>query len=93
MIPGAIMFSIFGISGQTIVEFASRQQVRNQANNVPAWRRIVNSKWFPMKLLSDDEYAEILAAKVLKLDVEIEAIDEEIRKTKAAEEHTPESNE
>jgi len=46
------------------------------------WRQAVNSKWSPMKVLSDDEYAALLKEKLLRVDVDISVIDDDIAEWK-----------
>lgn len=52
----------------------------------PILQRLADSKWIPLKTLSDDEYRGILGEKLLSIEAEIAIIDEkieELEKTKA----------
>ncbi|GME28238.1 hypothetical protein GTA08_BOTSDO04380 [Neofusicoccum parvum] len=63
VIPGAVMFSIFGFAGQHIYNFFDTRHAAR-----------------PVKVLSEDEYEEMLKEKLLKVDVEIALVDESIEK-------------
>ncbi|KAH0538412.1 hypothetical protein FGG08_005012 [Glutinoglossum americanum] len=42
------------------------------------WENLLNSKWSPVKPLSDKEYEQMLEEKLLRLNAEIALIDEDI---------------
>ncbi|KAL8799319.1 MAG: hypothetical protein Q9200_007566, partial [Gallowayella weberi] len=59
---------------------ASRNNVSDDATNVPSnsikpveprWKRILNSKWSPMKVLSDEEYENLLREKLVRVEAEL----------------------
>ncbi|KAL9594070.1 MAG: hypothetical protein Q9219_007235 [cf. Caloplaca sp. 3 TL-2023] len=97
IIPGAIMFSLFGFAGQHVY---NRLDARHAASLVtqsspnatddpskttsdrPLWTRILNSKYSPMKVLSDEQYQDILKEKLIRVDAEIALVDDEIEKVK-----------
>ncbi|KAL9587697.1 MAG: hypothetical protein Q9203_003413 [Teloschistes exilis] len=113
IIPGIIMFSLFGFAGQYIynaldvrqgslialkdsrpsdinsVTMSRSDQIQsastnpNKSLNQPIWRRVFNSKWSPMKVLSDEEYEKMLRQKLLRADAEIAILDDDIAKAKA----------
>ncbi|KAL8818692.1 MAG: hypothetical protein Q9223_002729 [Gallowayella weberi] len=101
IIPGLIMFSLFGFTGQHLYNAldvrhqnlpaspASRNNVSDDATNVPSnsikpveprWKRILNSKWSPMKVLSDEEYENLLREKLVRVEAELAMVDEDIEK-------------
>jgi hypothetical protein len=48
----------------------------------PLWRRALNSKYSPMKVLSDEQYAAMLKEKLLRVEADIAVIDDDIAKWK-----------
>ncbi|KAF2258278.1 hypothetical protein CC78DRAFT_572610 [Lojkania enalia] len=91
VIPGAIMFTLFGYGGQHLYNFIDRQNtepvlrgaepktVEEKKKENENWmQRLAKSKWSPMSNLSDGEYLEKLNEKMLKLDAEIALVDERI---------------
>ncbi|KAL9592722.1 MAG: hypothetical protein Q9179_006431 [Wetmoreana sp. 5 TL-2023] len=48
--------------------------------NQPFWKRALDSKWSPMKILSDEEYEKMLKQKLLRVEAEIAILDEDIAK-------------
>ncbi|KAL8805228.1 MAG: hypothetical protein Q9182_002103 [Xanthomendoza sp. 2 TL-2023] len=99
IIPGLIMFSIFGFTGQHLYNTldarhqsrsatpASKNIVGDDATNLasngtrpvePRWKRILNSKWSPMKVLSDEEYEKILREKLVRVEAELVMVDDDI---------------
>ena len=85
------MFTLFGYLGQTIfniLDARHTQQVYQAAtedrDKASFWRRIANSKYSPMKVLSNEEYEKILQKKLLRVEAEIAVIDEDIEKLKAS---------
>ena len=90
IIPGTIMFTIFGYIGQSLYNTIDERNTRksqqeategNEAGSL--WRRIANSKWSPMKVLTDEEYEKILQEKLLRVRAEIAVLDDDIEKLKA----------
>lgn len=51
----------------------------------PLWKRVLNSKWSPMKVLSDEQYEKILREKLLRVEAELAIVDEDIEKVKQRE--------
>ncbi|KAF4307791.1 hypothetical protein GTA08_BOTSDO04380 [Botryosphaeria dothidea] len=89
IIPGAVMFSIFGFAGQHLYDFLdSRHAARfeeaaaaDKAADSKSWlRKLADSRFSPVKVLSEDEYEQMLKEKLLKVDVEIALVDESIDK-------------
>lgn len=83
------MFSIFGLLGQTIynsMDAQHTQELRLAATegqkeaDSTIWRRVADSKWSPMKVLSDEEYENMLREKLLRVNAEIALVDESIER-------------
>lgn len=57
-----------------------------QANtpSKPFLERMAQSKWIPLKSLSDDEYRGILGEKLLSIEAEIALIDDKIEELERA---------
>ncbi|KKK20015.1 hypothetical protein ARAM_004050 [Aspergillus rambellii] len=79
LIPGVVVFSLLGYVGQISYNAIDRWQLE-QANapSKPILQRIADSKWIPLKALSDDEYRGILHEKLLSIEAEMALIDEKI---------------
>jgi hypothetical protein len=86
IIPGTVMFAIFGATGQA---FYNRVDARNPESSgktkdlKDSW---LNSKWSPMKVLSDADYEKMLQEKLLKVNAEIALVDENIATLRVQEE-------
>ncbi|KAG0648811.1 hypothetical protein D0Z07_5051 [Hyphodiscus hymeniophilus] len=79
VLPGALMFGLFGAAGQALFNSADAKNLK-QANAPErdlkdSW---LNSKWSPMKVLSDQEYEDMLREKLLRVNAEIALVDEKI---------------
>ncbi|KAF2733583.1 hypothetical protein EJ04DRAFT_513086 [Polyplosphaeria fusca] len=96
VIPGAIMFTLFGWGGQTAYNYLDKENtdaVVSQARpkseeekrleNENWMQRAAKSKWIPMKALTDDEYVQMLNEKLLALNAEIAIVDDRIEKFKS----------
>ncbi|KAI4095980.1 MAG: hypothetical protein L6R37_007010 [Teloschistes peruensis] len=55
----------------------------NESLDQPIWRRVLNSQWSPMKVLSDEEYEKMLRQKLLRADAEIAILEDDIAEAKA----------
>ncbi|TVY84227.1 hypothetical protein LSUE1_G000540 [Lachnellula suecica] len=85
--PAVVMFSLLGAAGQAA---HNRNTTRNAdlSQTTPAksepfsW---MNSKWSPMKVLSDVEYEKMLQEKLLRVNAEIAMIDDNIAALRAQE--------
>ncbi|KAL3467801.1 hypothetical protein BJX64DRAFT_123421 [Aspergillus heterothallicus] len=79
IIPSAIIFSLCGCIGQASYNAIDNWQL-GQANvpSKPFLDRVAESKWIPLKSLSDDEYRHILSEKLLTIEAEIALIDDKI---------------
>ncbi|CBF78572.1 uncharacterized protein ANIA_07347 [Aspergillus nidulans FGSC A4] len=85
LIPGLVVFSLFGYVGQVSYNAIDKWQLA-QANtpSKPFLTRIAESKWVPLKSLTDDEYRGILSEKLLTIEAEIALIDEKIEELQKA---------
>ncbi|KAH0445592.1 hypothetical protein KCU90_g114, partial [Aureobasidium melanogenum] len=84
VIPGAIMFSLFGFFGQTVSNSYDKTDL--PASDEPQmnfWQRFASLKWMPVTVLKDGEYEDMLREKQLKLEAEIALVDERIAALKA----------
>ncbi|TVY42424.1 hypothetical protein LSUB1_G001636 [Lachnellula subtilissima] len=73
ILPGAIMFALFGAAGQATATDKSEKF---------SW---MNSKWSPMSVLSDAEYEKLLQERLLRVNAEIALVDENIEALRAQE--------
>ncbi|KAF2024079.1 hypothetical protein EK21DRAFT_118139 [Setomelanomma holmii] len=94
VIPGTIMFTLFGWSGQQGYNYLDKRnshELREQAQlkadgdlkqKDTLVQKIAKSKWSPMSVLTDEQYEEMLQEKLLKVEAEIAIIDERIEGVK-----------
>ncbi|KAH7355770.1 hypothetical protein BKA66DRAFT_474867 [Pyrenochaeta sp. MPI-SDFR-AT-0127] len=99
VIPGTIMFTLFGWAGQhgynyldakNSAELREQAQLKAKGEDKPKdtlMQKIAKSKWSPMSVLSDEQYEHMLQEKLLKVEAEIALIDDRIQgfKKKAVE--------
>lgn len=90
IIPGTIMFSLFGWAGQlgynhldakNSSEIQQQADLRASGEDKPKeslMHKFAMSKWSPMSVLSDDEYENMMQEKLLKVEAEIAIIDDRI---------------
>jgi hypothetical protein len=90
VIPGTIMFSLFGWTGQhgyNYLDARNSSEIQQQAalkakgEDKPKetlMYRIAKSKWSPMSVLSDEEYENMMQEKLLRVEAEIAIIDDKI---------------
>ena len=80
VLPGAIMFSIFGLVGQLGVNaFSERPIPRDEPVAKPGfWKRMSEKRFSPVKVLSNEEYANMLEEKMLRVDAEIAILEDRI---------------
>jgi ABC-type uncharacterized transport system ATPase subunit len=70
------MFGLFGATGQYIYNRREAQpQLTTEETVKNSW---LNSRWSPVKVLTDKEYDEMLQEKLLMLNAQIALIDENI---------------
>ncbi|MCJ1453895.1 hypothetical protein MMC28_004244 [Mycoblastus sanguinarius] len=96
ILPGAIMFTLFGYAGQTgysILDSRHTDKVVAEAEaesqgtaKPPFWQRVAEMKWSPLKTLSDEEYGDMLREKLLRVEAEIALVDEEVGRLRAEDE-------
>ncbi|KAF2126552.1 hypothetical protein P153DRAFT_369243 [Dothidotthia symphoricarpi CBS 119687] len=90
VIPGTIMFTLYGWAGQHGYNFLDMRnsrgleqqaQMKERGEDRPREtlvHRFAKSKWSPMSVLSDEEYVRMMQEKVLKVEAEIAMIDDRI---------------
>lgn len=83
VIPGTIMGTLTGYLGQKayiLLDERHTSAITTEVSKDPLWKRALNSKFSPMKVLSDDQYADLLKEKLLRVDTDIAIIDDDIEK-------------
>ncbi|KAL3495711.1 hypothetical protein BJX62DRAFT_159462 [Aspergillus germanicus] len=89
LVPGLVIFSLLGCIGQASYNTIDQWQLKHANKpSKPFLDRMAESKWIPLKSLSDDEYRHILSEKLLSVEAEIALIDdkiEELERDKIAE--------
>ena len=77
-IPGMLMFTIFGAAGQIIHNRFTGLKTTDTSSMKDFWKRMSEKNWSPVKMMSNEEYTDVLREKMLKLDVEIAVLDDNI---------------
>ncbi|KAI4954362.1 hypothetical protein J4E91_002075 [Alternaria rosae] len=86
VIPGTIMFTLFGWAGQHGYNYldaknSSEIQERARGEDKPKenfMHKIAKSKWSPMQVLTDDDYENMMQEKLLRVEAQIAVIDDKI---------------
>ncbi|KAJ6119790.1 hypothetical protein N7523_004070 [Penicillium sp. IBT 18751x] len=79
-LPGLIIFSLLGYCGQSAFNRVDRWQMEKAQNpGKPILQRMAESKWIPLRHLSDEDYRDILGEKLLSIEAEIALLDEKIQ--------------
>lgn len=81
MIPGALVFSLFGAGGQAIANWRARRA----ANAPPSEGNGFWSKWSPITPLSDEDYEKILEERLLRVEADIAIVDDHIKELRESE--------
>lgn len=78
---GGTLVGYVGQKGYNSMDRKNTQAIKTPvAPKEPLWRRMVNSKYSPMSVLTNKQYEEILQEKLLRVDTEIAIIDDDIAK-------------
>ena len=83
------MIGFMGLAGQGGYNMISAARTSEANPRRSIMQRLIESKWMPLKALSDQQYEEMLQQKIFKIDVEISMIDERITNLKATEDDKP----
>jgi hypothetical protein len=76
-----IFFSLFGGAGQLVAN-----AIDWKPSSESATEGFLKSKWSPVTFLTDEEYEKILEEKLLRVEVEIAIVDDNIKELRTAEE-------
>ena len=78
------MIGLISLAGQGGYNMISAAQKSGSGPHRSIMQQLTDSKWVPLKSLSDQQYEEMLMQKLLKIDVEVSLIDEKIANLEAA---------
>lgn len=79
LVPGAVIFSLLGYLGQSSYNAIDTWQMEHaNSPSKPIIQRIADSKWIPLRTLSDDDYRGMLSEKLLSIEAEMSLIDDKI---------------
>ena len=84
ILPGAVVFSVIGYTGQHIYDIVQSQGVLSNSSTRISLNHLANSKWSPFKALSDHEYEEMLQERLIRVESEIAILDEDIKSLQEA---------
>lgn len=85
VIPGAIMFALLGATGQYLYNVADARNSALAGKPECKESSWLDSKWSPMKVLSDQDYENMLREKLLRVNAEIALVDESIEALRSQE--------
>ena len=97
IIPGTIMFTLFGSLGQTVFNALDARHSKQVASDIQAaaegktlgkkrfWERVAEMKWSPLTAVSDEDYGNLLKEKLLRVEAEIALVDEEMERLRGEE--------
>ena len=74
---------LLGLVGQRGYNFASSFS-KDESPRGPFIQRLADSRWIPLRILSDARYEKMLTEKLLRAEVEISLLDEKIAALHAA---------
>jgi hypothetical protein len=74
---------------ESLISSSSDLESENKTRD-PFWRRAMQSKYSPVKHLSDEEYKKVLEDKLLRVDAEIAVLDDDIAALRKADETSSE---
>ncbi|KAK0646545.1 hypothetical protein B0T16DRAFT_458452 [Cercophora newfieldiana] len=88
IVPGIICFSVFGGAGQLLAN-----AINWKPSSESTTEGFLKSKWSPVTFLPDEEYQKILKEKLLRVEVEIAIVDDNIKELRTAEEQSKKQQE
>jgi hypothetical protein len=78
--PGVVVFSALGFVGQASWNrFETWRQSSTSAPAKPFLQRLADSRWVPLRSLSDEDFRRVLNEKLLSIESDIALIDDKIR--------------
>ncbi|KAI2785271.1 hypothetical protein F4815DRAFT_440503 [Daldinia loculata] len=80
IMPGILVFGTAGTAGAYLAQLF-KSQSKDDSKAKSGW---LDSKWSPLKRLSDKEYEEKLEEKILRINAEISIIDDNIAALRAS---------
>ncbi|KAI4870859.1 hypothetical protein F4820DRAFT_442723 [Hypoxylon rubiginosum] len=89
ILPGILFFGTVGATGSYLSQRVKNNPKDSESKAKSSW---LDSKWSPMKRLSDKEYEEKLEEKILRINAEIAIIDENITSLRASTSAPPKSS-
>ena len=84
MIPGLLVFSVFGFLGQGAYNSLDARQASAESSDTSVWNRLMDSPFSPLKKLSNDEYEDLMKERLIRIEAEISLIDDEVATLKVA---------
>ncbi|KAF1345853.1 hypothetical protein BDV97DRAFT_371884 [Delphinella strobiligena] len=91
VLPGGIMFSLFGFIGQHAYDIMFEKAPLDSATAADKaakgnlFERIAARKWSPFSVLTDKQYEDMLNEKLLRLEADIALIDDRIAELRVKE--------
>lgn len=78
-VMGGTLVGYIGQKSYSLLDEKNTEAITSPiAAKEPLWRRIANSKYSPMTVLTDKQYEALLREKLLRVDTEIAVLDDDI---------------
>ena len=83
-LPGMVFLAVVGASGQGIFNMLDARHTEAQGiegkQDGGILQKVVESGWTPFKVLTDENYADMVRERILKLDAEIAVAKDEMKR-------------
>ncbi|KAI0145891.1 hypothetical protein F4776DRAFT_382176 [Hypoxylon sp. NC0597] len=89
IIPGILVFGTLGATSTYLSQRFKNKSKEDESKPKSSW---LDSKWSPLKRLSDKDYEEKLEEKILRINAEISIIDDNIASLRASSGASTKSN-
>ncbi|KAF4458178.1 hypothetical protein F53441_29 [Fusarium austroafricanum] len=87
ILPAMLVWTTVGAGGQMIANRMAARKPKVQDENETFWTR-----WSPLKKLTDQEYRDMMAEQMLRIDADIALIDDRITELKKQAEEEPQKS-
>ncbi|KAK3322230.1 hypothetical protein B0H66DRAFT_195294 [Apodospora peruviana] len=94
VLPGTVLFALFGAGGQKMANayYARKSSAPEEQQPGGFLERVLSSKWSPVTPLSDQQYAEMLEEKLLRVEAELSIVDDYIKEIRAEATNKPDKD-
>jgi hypothetical protein len=86
VVPGMVMFAVFGAAGQGIWNYSAtrrnmeEEKLRAGGGDKGLQNSWLNSRWSPVKVLTDEEYGRLMEERLLRVRADLAILDENLER-------------